>query len=186
MDSKNRLAFEKGGLQVSVTFVYLVELVFHAFTGQRLLLRQYTLTSLVRCTVMWSCLSSGSLSPPRTCKNLLTRIFQNETRNKLLNVSYTIFLTKVFFLFKSKVEHLQEELKSFGAIKVLYLQGSFQFSFVECELNLEASWIIDVLPNCSAPWNSVFEHQTLEDSLVLCKRPQATMSKILGLRGVKV
>ena len=135
---------------------------------------------------MWSCLSSGSLSTPRTCKNLLTRIFQNETRNKTLNASYTIFWTKVFFLFKSKVEHLQEELKSFGAIKVLYLQGSFQFSFVECELNLEASWIIDVLPNCSAPWNSVFEHQTLEDSLVLCKRPQATMSKILGLRGVKV
>lgn len=51
MDSKNRLAFEKGGLQVSVTFVYLVESVFHAFTGQRLLLRQYMLTSLVRCTV---------------------------------------------------------------------------------------------------------------------------------------
>ena len=150
MDSKNRLAFEKGGLQVSVTFVYLVELVFHAFTSQRLLLRQYTLTSLVRCTVMWSCLSSGSLSPPRTCKNLLTRIFQNETRNKLLNVSYTIFLTKVFFLFKSKVEHLQEELKSFGAIKVLYLQRSLQFSFVECELNLEASCIIDFWPNGSA------------------------------------
>ena len=51
MDSKNRLAFEKGGLQVSVTIVYLVESVFHAFTGQRLLLRQYMLTSLVRCTV---------------------------------------------------------------------------------------------------------------------------------------
>ena len=51
MDSKNRLAFEKGGLQVSVTIVYLVESVFHPFTGQRLLLRQYMLTSLVRCTV---------------------------------------------------------------------------------------------------------------------------------------
>ena len=52
MDSKNRLAFEKGGLQVSVTIVYLVESAFHAFTGKRLLLRQYMLTSLVRCTVM--------------------------------------------------------------------------------------------------------------------------------------
>lgn len=154
MDSKNRLAFEKGGLQVSVTIVYLVESVFHAFTGKRLLLRQYMLTSLVRCTVMWSCSSSGSLSTPRTCKNLLSGIFQNETRNKTLNVSYTIFLTKVFFLFKSKVEHLQEEVKSFGAIKVL--QRSFQFSFVECELNLEACCIIDVWPNCSAPWNSIF------------------------------
>ena len=130
MDSKNRLAFEKGGLQVSVTIVYLVESVFHAFTGKRLLLRQYMLTSLVRCTVMWSCLSK--------------------------NVSYTIFLTKAFFLFKSRVEHLQEELKSFGAIKVLYLQLSFQFSFVECELKLEASYIIDVWPNCSVPWNSIF------------------------------
>ena len=103
---------------------------------------------------MWSCLSSGSLSTPRSCKNLLSGIFQNETRNKTLNVSYTIFLTKVFFLFKSKVEHLQEEVKSFGAIKVL--QRSFQFSFVECELNLEACCIIDVWPNCSAPWNSIF------------------------------
>ena len=34
MDSKNRLAFEKGGLQVSVTIVYSVESVFHVFIWQ--------------------------------------------------------------------------------------------------------------------------------------------------------
>lgn len=90
MDSKNRLAFEKGGLQVSVTIVYSVESVcFYMAMG----FYSDDICSLnwfaaLLCEVAWAV---AHFLRRAFVKTLLTGIFQNET----FNVSYTIFF---FFL----------------------------------------------------------------------------------------